>query len=301
MTQTLRLLAGGLTSQLGQPSLADPLTPEALASCHPAWARDVQALGPWRPDETGQFFLPAVPTGDDTVVCGPCGSTMDVARELAARGLLGEWGGVLAPTQSAGRGQLRRPWLSQAGNLFATLRCPEAPARWSELRPLLLGYLLARALDEDSGVIRLKWPNDLLLGERKVGGMLIEERQGCILAGLGLNLAWAPEPEALREDHAISAGIFSPKNPELGPARLWSSLVKQAKTGYGSLLDACTPTDFLAIFQSRLAWSGRRVLVREGAGTAYEARIVGVSEAGGLVLEHHGRRVCLCAGDVTPL
>lgn len=293
MTQSLRILANGL------PGLAEPLAPAALAASHPSWARDVHALGPWRL-EYG-VHSPAAPTGDDTMVCGPCGSTMDVARELTAQGRLEEWGAVLAPVQSSGRGQLRRPWLSGAGNLFVTLRCPEAPAGWAELRPLVLGYLIARALDDDSGAIRLKWPNDLLVANRKVGGMLIEERQGCVLAGLGVNLSWAPGSEELREDHAVQAGIFSPKNRDLGPARLWSSLVKQVKTGYGTLLDACTPTEFLAIFQARLAWTGRRVLVREGAGAAYEARIVGVSEAGGLVLEHHGRRVCLCAGDVTPL
>ncbi len=293
MTQSLRLLANGL------PGLAEPVAPEGLASLHDSWARDVAVLGPWRSE--GDVFSPATPTGDDTIVCGPCGSTMDVARELFSRGQLAEWGCVLAPVQSAGRGQLRRPWLSQAGNLFVTLRCPEAPDKWAELRPLVLGYLLARALDDDTGAVRLKWPNDLLVADRKVGGMLIEERQGCVLAGFGLNLAWAPGTEDLRQDHAVQAGIFSPKNPDLGPARLWSSLVKQVKTGYGTLLDACTPTEFLAIFQARLAWAGRRVLVREGAHAAYEARIVGVSDTGGLVLEHHGRRVCLCAGDVTPL
>lgn len=296
MISTIRLLAGGL------PGLAEPATPESLASAHPSWARDIAALGPWT--LVGEFWLPALapaPGGPEVLVCGPCASTMDVARELVASERLCEWGSVVAPVQSQGRGQLRRGWLSAPGNLFATLALPPAQGAWNDLRPLVLGALLASALDNDTGAVRVKWPNDLLFEGRKVGGMLIEERPGSILAGFGLNLAWAPGPEVLREEHAVEAGIFSPANSAVGPLRLWCSLVNHVKTGYVNFLDACTPTEFLTIFNSRLAWAGRRVLVREGAGVRYEARIVGVSDKGELVLEHSGRRVCLCAGDVTPL
>jgi BirA family biotin operon repressor/biotin-[acetyl-CoA-carboxylase] ligase len=226
---------------------------------------------------------------------------MDVARELVARGELGAFGSVIAPTQTGGRGQLRRAWLSAPGNLLATLVCPPAEGLWNDLRPLVLGHLLAEALGDVSGGVRVKWPNDLLLADRKIGGILVEERPGCILAGLGLNLGWAPREEDLREGHCVAAGFLPAISGGSGALWLWLRLVNRLETGYLSLLEIFTPSDFVTIFQSRLAWKGRRVLVCEGASVRYEARIRGVSGKGELVLDRDGEEVLLLAGDVTPL
>ncbi|PKN09283.1 MAG: biotin--[acetyl-CoA-carboxylase] ligase [Deltaproteobacteria bacterium HGW-Deltaproteobacteria-8] len=294
----LRILA------LGLPGLAEPLDPQSLASVHPLWAADVEALGPWRLEQD-RVWLPGSPQGADISVCGPCSSTMDVARELVARGELGVfgqgWGSVIAPTQTGGRGQLRRAWLSSPGNVLATLVMPPAEGLWNDLRPLVLGHLLAEALGDVCGDVRVKWPNDLLLDDHKIGGILVEERPGCILAGIGLNLAWAPREEELRQGHCVAAGCFPAISGVSGVLGLWRMLVNRLETGYLSLLETFTPGDFLTIFQSRLAWKGRRVLVTEGAGVRYKARIKGVSGKGELVLDHEGREILLLAGDVTPV
>jgi len=294
----LRLLAQGL------PGLAEPLDPERLAAVHPLWAADVEALGPWRLEQ-GRFWRPGSPQGADIAVCGPCSSTMDVARELVGRGELGAsgqgWGSVLSPIQTGGRGQLRRAWLSAPGNVLATLVMPPAEGLWNDLRPLVLGHLLAEALGDVCEGVQVKWPNDLLLDDRKIGGILVEERPGCILAGLGLNLAWAPREEELRQGHCVPAGCFPAVPGVPGVLGLWRMLVNRLETGYRSLLGVFTPRDFLTIFQSRLAWKGRRVLVSEGAGVRYQARIKGISGKGELVLENEGREILLLAGDVTPV
>lgn len=292
----VRLLAAGL------PDLAGPLSPGSLAAAHPFWAQDVAALGPWELDPL-RGWLPGRAQGAAraVVVCGSCASTMDVARELARRGELGPWGGVISPEQASGRGQLRRTWLSAPGNLLATLVCPPAEGLWSDLRPLVLGHLLAEALEDVCGGVRVKWPNDLLLNERKIGGILVEERPGCILAGLGLNLAWAPAEEDLRDGHGARAGAFPAGSDGPGPLGLWLRLVNRLETGYAALLETCSPSDFLWIFQSRLAWMGRRVLVQEGASVRYEARIMGVSGKGELVLDRDGEEILLLAGDVKPV
>lgn len=301
----LRLLAQGLPDL---PDLAGPIDPQALSAVHPLWAQDVAALAPWRLDPGGFWrpaCLPDMESDADIVVCGPCASTMDVARELVRRGELGAWGSVIAPMQASGRGQLRRAWLSAPGNVLATLVCPPIcppdEGLWNDLRPLVLGHLLAEALEDVCGSVRVKWPNDLLLDERKIGGILVEERPGCILAGLGLNLAWAPGDEDLRDGHGIAAGAFPALAGGPGPLGLWRRLVNRLETGYTALLETFSPSDFLLIFQSRLAWMGRRVLVREGAGVRYEARIRGISGKGELVLDQDGREILLLAGDVTPI
>jgi BirA family biotin operon repressor/biotin-[acetyl-CoA-carboxylase] ligase len=290
MPRTLALLTKGL------PSLAEPVTPEALAATHPLWSADVAALAPFADaDSLGR-------NGADAVLfCGPCASTMDVARHLAGQGVLGAWGSVVAPVQTSGRGQLRRAWLSRPGNVLATLVCPPATGLWNDLRPLVLGYLFAEALSDVGQAVQVKWPNDLLSNALKVAGILVEERGDRVLAGVGLNLAWAPPPEALREGHCVAAGEFHTSAAGLGPARLWLALVNRVETGYITLLEAFSPHEFLTIFRTRMAWQGRRVLVQEGASVRYEAIVRGISGEGGLVLDRAGQEVVLLAGDVIPV
>jgi len=290
MSRNFVLLSSGL------PDLAQPVTPDELAATHPLWSADMAALSP-----LAQAADLGTSDGDAIVLCGPCVSTMDVARHLVGQGMLGPWGSVVTPAQTSGRGQLRRAWLSHPGNVLATLVCPPASGLWNDLRPLVLGYLVAEALSAVGEAVQLKWPNDLLSGDHKIAGILVEERADCVLAGIGLNLAWAPPQEALREVHCVAAGEFHTSDEGLGPARLWLALVNRVETGYMSLLEAFSPHEFLTIFRTRMAWQGRRVLVQEGASVRYEAIVRGISREGGLVLDRAGQEVVLLAGDVIPV
>lgn len=284
----------------GLPGLAQPFTLDELAGRHPLWAADVEALSPFA--DSARLLLGADEGAAlGVVLCGACGSTMDVARHLVQQGALGPWGSVLAPAQASGRGQLRREWLSRPGNLLATVVCPTASGLWNDLRPLVLGYLFAEALSALGQAVQVKWPNDLLSDGKKVAGILVEERAACILAGIGLNLAWAPPPDALREGHSVDAGEFHASDGALGPARLWHALVNHVETGYTTLLEAFSPHEFLTIFRTRMAWQGRRVCVQEGASVRYEATVKGISGEGGLVLDRAGQEVVLLAGDVIPV
>ncbi len=292
----------------GLPGLAEPARPETLRALSPSWAADVAALGPLEeienPVALGRCLVP-VDRPDDgaprVVVTGRCGSTMDVARRLVEAGALRPWDAVLAPEQTAGRGQLRRAWVSRPGNLHVTLVCPEATGLWNDLRPLVFGWLFAGALQALGPAVRVKWPNDLLCDDRKIAGMLVEERPGCVLTGIGVNLAYAPEPEEMRADFKVAAGKFSPRDPNIGPLGLWRTLVNQIETSYASLFDVHSPNEFLTMFRSRMAWAGRRVLVREGVNVLYEAIVEGVSAEGALVLNRTGQSIELLAGDVIPV
>ncbi|MBI5520807.1 MAG: biotin--[acetyl-CoA-carboxylase] ligase [Desulfovibrio sp.] len=288
MTRHFRILDSALDG------LAQPATLAGPGAAHPLWAADLEALG-------AVPELGAARHCRDIVLCGPCASTMDVARRLVEEGVLAPFGSVITPEQTAGRGQLRRAWLSRPGNVLATLVCPPADGLWNDLRPLVLGYLFAEALSALGQAVQVKWPNDLLSGGRKVAGILVEERKDCVLAGIGVNLGWAPPAEALREGHCVDAGEFVPSDGAVGPVRLWGALVNHVETGYRTLLEAFSPTEFLTIFRSRMAWQGRRVLVREGESVRYEAVVRGISAEGGLLLDRAGREVVLLAGDVIPV
>ena len=101
---------------------------------------------------------------------------------------------LLARQQTAGRGRLGRQWLSAAGagaeaeSLTFSLSLPLAPLDWAGLS-LAVGVSLAASLHP---ALRLKWPNDLWLDGRKLGGILIETAalvgQRQVIVGVGLNL-----------------------------------------------------------------------------------------------------------------
>jgi BirA family biotin operon repressor/biotin-[acetyl-CoA-carboxylase] ligase len=117
------------------------------------------------------------------------GSTNDMAFEM---GRLGMPDGtvVVANRQTSGRGRMDRAWASAPGGLYLSIlrRMREGEERASAVG-LLAGMALRDAVEAASGVsARLKWPNDLLVGSRKLAGILVEGSGGWQVVGMGLNL-----------------------------------------------------------------------------------------------------------------
>src|SRR5690606_26063526 len=98
---------------------------------------------------------------------------------------------VVAGSQRRGRGRLSSEWETAPRAMAASLafRPDWAPAELP-LIPLLAGVAAARVIG-----CGLKWPNDLFVSERKVGGILVEATEGVVVVGCGLNLWW-PQPPA---------------------------------------------------------------------------------------------------------
>ena len=185
---------------------------------------------------------------------------------------------LVAERQTAGRGRLGRDWQSAAGDsLTFSLGLSLAPADWSGLS-LAVGVAVAESLHP---AIRLKWPNDLWLEDRKLGGILIEtasfgergERRYAVV-GIGLNIAprlaggLSTPPAALRElDPDADAGTALRRIAE----PLVRTLQAFEQYGFGP---------FQARFDARDALRDRAVTLSNGtAGTAH-----GVSEAGSLLV-----------------
>lgn len=110
-------------------------------------------------------------------------STQDVARNLPIGSI------VIAEHQTAGRGRQEHRWEAPPGSalLVSFVLTP------NPLLSLAAGVAAAEACDQG---VRLKWPNDLLLGGRKVGGILVEASPAKAVCGIGINLTWAPEEAA---------------------------------------------------------------------------------------------------------
>jgi BirA family transcriptional regulator, biotin operon repressor / biotin---[acetyl-CoA-carboxylase] ligase len=186
---------------------------------------------------------------------------------------------LVAERQTAGRGRLGRAWESASGDsLTFSLGLALAPADWSGLS-LAVGVSVAESLHP---AIQLKWPNDLWVSDRKLGGILIETasfgegQSGARYAVVGIGLNIAPRdaaglstpPAALRDldAHADAEGTL---------LRIVEPLVRtlQAFESFGF-------APFQARFQARDALREREVSLSDGtAGTAH-----GVTEAGSLLV-----------------
>jgi BirA family biotin operon repressor/biotin-[acetyl-CoA-carboxylase] ligase len=121
-------------------------------------------------------------------------STMDVIHEMAAGGA--ESGtAVLAGEQLGGRGSRGRQWHSPPGGLWLSLLFRPSALGGIEIISLRVGLAVAGAIEPRlAGPVLIKWPNDLMLGDRKVGGILCEARWqgsalGWIAVGIGLNVS----------------------------------------------------------------------------------------------------------------
>jgi BirA family transcriptional regulator, biotin operon repressor / biotin---[acetyl-CoA-carboxylase] ligase len=138
-------------------------------------------------------------------------STMDVLHLMAAEGALAGTV-VVAAEQFQGRGSRAREWHSPVGGLWLSVLYRPAVPGAVEVMSLRAGLAAARAVEAlIEQPIQLKWPNDLLLGGRKVGGVLCEARwQGDILAwvviGLGLNVRNRIPDELIGTAEALAAG-----------------------------------------------------------------------------------------------
>lgn len=207
-------------------------------------------------------------------------STNDIARGLATAGA--PHGTVVtAGEQSAGRGRQGRRWTAPAGRaLLVSVVLRET----HPLLPLAAAVAVAEVCGDDA---RIKWPNDVQLGGRKVSGILAEARpqEGWAVLGVGLNVAveLADLPEELRRTATTLGRPPSALEPTL--AELLGALTRALALPQPALLEAWRARD--ALRGQPVRWAG-------GAGTG-----AGVDDDGRLVVElPDGARVALDAGEV---
>lgn len=225
------------------------------------------------------------------------GSTNAEALSLARRGERGPlW--VTAERQSAGRGRRGRAWISQPGNLYASLLLTDpAPARhWPELSfvaALAVHDAIVQVAPRLAPSLKIKWPNDLLLAGAKAAGILIEgEGGGTLVVGIGVNCANHPSDVEQPATDLGAAGVA------VSPASLFGALslkmrnrMAQWNAGEGF---AASRADWLA----RATGVGDMIRVRL-ADRDVVGRFEALDPAGGLVLRlPEGGVTTIAAGDV---
>jgi BirA family biotin operon repressor/biotin-[acetyl-CoA-carboxylase] ligase len=228
------------------------------------------------------------------------GSTNAVALELAEAGTP-EWTLVAAGHQTAGRGRLGRTWLSEPGRSLTfsfVLRPRLAPLR-TGLLTLLVGASMAEAAGAQTGVeLRCKWPNDLVVGERKAGGILGEAKvEGDevrhVVLGIGVNLSDPPSEVT----GATGLGLASP-GEAAGP--LLAAFLTRFRTRYRPE-DVGFGPSVLSVWREVSATLGRRVRATTVGGEAVEGLAVDVDEAGALLVETDDGLRAVAFGEIAHL
>jgi len=224
------------------------------------------------------------------------GSTNAEALALARAGESGPlW--ITARSQSVGRGRRGSVWISPPGNLYATmlLGAQVAPARAPQLSFVAVLALHDAVVHCAPGLVsqlKVKWPNDLLLGSAKLGGILLESENGRAVAiGIGVNCASHPS------DTPFSATDLAAAGAQVAPEELLAALAAamqcrlaqwRAGEGFGTIR-----ADWLA----RAAGLGQPIRVRLPE-REFSGRFEGLDDSGRLLVVDGNTTTAVTAGDV---
>lgn len=228
-----------------------------------------------------------------------CETTMAEAAALARAGCP-SGSAVGAERQTAGRGRRQRRWESPpgAGLYVSIVLRPAWPEADNLVVPLALGLATAEAIAQASGIAcDLRWPNDVLIGEHKCVGILIENEGAALVAGVGINVNQAGFPEELASA-ATSLRIASGR--EQSREELLVRLLESADKFTGLLAAQGRAAVIEAFSRSSSYAQGKRVVVEQGV-----ERIVGTTDgldgSGFLwVRRPDGSRTLILAGGVRP-
>jgi BirA family biotin operon repressor/biotin-[acetyl-CoA-carboxylase] ligase len=259
-----------------------PLSESALAR---ALGRD--GTGPW----------------DEIRVLERTGSTnADVAaaaRDGRAEGLV-----VVAEQQVQGKGRLDRTWVSppRAGLTFSMLLRPQVDPARLPLLTLLVATGAASAIRERTEVeVRVKWPNDLVAGDRKLAGLLAEVAGGAVVVGVGLNVSTRrdelPRPDA--------TSLLLEREADAEPvdrAPLLLAILRAVGTAYrGWTENGGDPEAALGPYRALSATLGRTVRAELANGAELVGTAADVGLAGQLLVDDAEGRHAVSAGDLIHL
>ena len=225
-------------------------------------------------------------------------STMDAARQEARRGAK-EGTVIIAGEQTGGRGRLKRTWLSPPGNIALSIILYPDIASLHYL-VMIASLAVVHSIEAVTGLkTQIKWPNDILIGGKKVCGILIEnEVRGNRVAyasiGIGINVDLK-----VADFIEISTTATSLRN-ESDRVVLGTKIIRSLLTELERLYLALKAGETIyEAWRDRLATLGKRVKVKSGSRTL-EGTAEAVDESGALRLRHaDGTLTRVIAGDVS--
>jgi BirA family biotin operon repressor/biotin-[acetyl-CoA-carboxylase] ligase len=216
------------------------------------------------------------------------GSTNELAAADAMRHRV-----VVADHQQAGRGRLDRQWVTPPGAAltFSAVFDPVVDTEWWPVVPLVAGYAVARAL---GGTARLKWPNDVLIDDRKVCGILVERlhtRPPMVVIGIGINV-----DQAADELPVPTATSLALAGRPVDRTVLFGDVMRHLRAWLGRF--AQHPGTFMDHYRGLSATLDRDVRVELPGDRTVEGRVSDFDVHGQMLLETADGLLTLSAGDV---
>jgi BirA family biotin operon repressor/biotin-[acetyl-CoA-carboxylase] ligase len=259
---------------------------------------------------------------DITVVAETGSTNADLAA--AADAGAAEGAVLVAEVQLSGRGRLDRSWVAppRSGLMFSVLLRPVVDPQRLGWLPLLTGVavasavrrMTARAREGDFGAptgdvavdARLKWPNDVLVGERKLAGILAERvgtpAGGAVVVGVGLNVSLRADelPVPTATSLTLEDAAFTDREPLLRAILRELDLWYGAWCAAGGDPDAAGPATggLRQAYEELCATLGRPVRVQLPAGRTIDGMAGGIDAAGCLLVRTADREQAISAGDV---
>jgi BirA family transcriptional regulator, biotin operon repressor / biotin---[acetyl-CoA-carboxylase] ligase len=215
-------------------------------------------------------------------------STNDYARELAGRdgpeGTL-----VISEEQTAGRGRMGNSWISPPGTgiwISLILRPPLHPSQAPLITPMT-AVAVAGAIREVTGLSAgIKWPNDIIINNRKAGGILIESSAGerfikHLIVGIGINVNTEDFPEEIRGS-ATSLRVCSGKM--ISRMEILISVIRELERLYSVVIPSGAPDAILERYRSWSVTIGRMITATRSGGQ-FSARALDITPTGGLLVK----------------
>lgn len=240
-------------------------------------------------------------------------STNDIAKEAARNDIKDccefegkECGSLfVAQTQSAGRGRRGRSWVSDAGGgvFMSLLLKPEIKPESVSMLTLVAAVALMRAINGVSGATcKIKWPNDIVLNNRKLSGILTEAafnegKTEYVVIGIGINVNIEEFPEDLSK---TATSIKRELGVCCDKAEIIASFVHEFSRAYVIFLQTQDMTGLLAEYNEGLVNVDRYVRVLGGVTEAKEGIAVGIDKSGALLVKNNdGNLEHIVAGEVS--
>jgi BirA family biotin operon repressor/biotin-[acetyl-CoA-carboxylase] ligase len=238
---------------------------------------------------------------------------LDLARDGAPEGIV-----VVADHQTAGRGRRSRTWVAPPGASLLVSVLLRPPAGVAGAVTMAVAVSMADAVAALAGVEPgLKWPNDLVVDDRKLAGILAEadwpagatmsagwrapaaHERVPMVVGIGLNVSWPAPAEA--GDLAGTATALNWLGADVDRADLLVAFLRRLDARYGELVRSGSAESVMAEWRRRSATLGRRVRVDIGPDDV-EGTAVDVTDEGHLIVEtSEGDRRTFAVGDVVHL
>ena len=240
--------------------------------------------------------------GRDIQVFEQTTSTNDVMEKLARDGVK-EGAVVFAESQTKGRGRLGRKWMSPThqGLWFSVLLRPEVRPQETTQLTVISATALRRAIKTVTGLsAEIKWPNDLLLGGKKVAGILTEmsaevDRVRHVILGIGLDVNQSDFPPELR---AIATSLKIESGEEICRAELAAEILRELDFDYARICAG----KFAAVadeWEAACVTIGKNVVVHVGD-RKFRGHAESLDDDGALLVRtEHGHLERVIGGDVT--